>query len=148
MRLATSHSNMHGLVPLSPAVEGLDLEKISIEANFVLKEVEFFVEQHIQNQLKSTLGKISYWQLNFINFFLQYIMFDIICHTQDDPYHFQSFAQYLCLHTYKYQHKLKQNFRCVVYIDFNQIQSSLFYLENNLHRFIYRVLFIFGLFLG
>ncbi len=85
MRLATSHSNMHGLVPLNPAVEGLDLEKISIEANFVPKEVEFFVEQHIQMQLKSTLVKISYWQLNFINFFLQYIMFDIICHTQDDP---------------------------------------------------------------
>ncbi len=56
-----------------------------------------------------------------------------LCHTQDDPYHFQSFAQYLCLHTYKYQHKLKQNVCCVVYIDFNQIHSSLFYLENNLY---------------
>ncbi len=36
---------------ISPAVEGLDLEKISIEANFVPKEVEFFVEEHIQNPL-------------------------------------------------------------------------------------------------
>ncbi len=56
-------------MPNSLAVEGLDLEKINIEANFVPKEVEFFVEQHIQNPLKSTLGKIFYWQLNFINFF-------------------------------------------------------------------------------
>ncbi len=52
-------------VLVSPAVEGLDLEKISIEANFVPKEVEFFVEQHIQNPLKSTLGKIFYLQLKF-----------------------------------------------------------------------------------
>ena len=34
------------------AVEGLDLEKIGIEANLVPKEAEFFVEQHIQNPLR------------------------------------------------------------------------------------------------
>ena len=48
------------------AVEGLDLEKIGIEANLVPKEAEFFVE-HIQNQPKSTLGKLLFLQFNLKN---------------------------------------------------------------------------------
>ena len=46
------------------AVEGLDLEKIGIEANLVPKEAEFFVEQHIQNPPKSTSGKLLFLQFN------------------------------------------------------------------------------------
>ena len=48
------------------AVEGLDLEKIGVEANLVPKEAEFFVEQHIQNHPKSTLGKL-FLQFNLKN---------------------------------------------------------------------------------
>ena len=48
----------------SMAVEGLDLEKIGIEANLVPKEADFFVEQHIQNPPKSTSGKLLFLQFN------------------------------------------------------------------------------------
>ena len=51
--------------PYSLAVEGLDPEKIGIEEILVSKEVEFFVEEHIQNPPKSTLGKLFYSKLKF-----------------------------------------------------------------------------------
>ena len=44
----------------SLAVEGLDLEIISIEVYLVPKEAEFFVEQHIQNPPKTVLGEFFY----------------------------------------------------------------------------------------
>ena len=50
---------------ISLAVEGLDPEKIGIEEILVSKEVEFFVEEHIQNPPKSTLGKLIYSKLKF-----------------------------------------------------------------------------------
>ena len=46
------------------AVEGLDLEKIGIEADLVPKEAEFFLEQHIQNPPKSTSGKLLFLRFN------------------------------------------------------------------------------------
>ena len=49
----------------SLAVEGLDLEKIGIEEILVSKEAEFFMEEHIQNPPKSTLGKLFYSKLKF-----------------------------------------------------------------------------------
>ena len=49
----------------SLAVEGLDPEKIGIEEILVSKEAEFFVEEHIQNPPKSTLGKLFYSKLKF-----------------------------------------------------------------------------------
>ena len=50
---------------ISLAVEGLDPEKIGIEEILVSKEAEFFVEEHIQNPPKSTLGKLFYSKLKF-----------------------------------------------------------------------------------
>ena len=50
---------------ISLAVEGLDPEKIGIEEILVSKEVEFFVEEHIQNPPKSTLGKLFNSKLKF-----------------------------------------------------------------------------------
>ena len=41
----------------SLAVEGFDPEEIGIEVILISKEADFFVEQHIQNPPKSTLGK-------------------------------------------------------------------------------------------
>ena len=61
--LALVFCSLFPLSSSSMAVEGLDLEKIGIEANLVPKEAEFFVEQHIQNPPKSTSGKIFYVQL-------------------------------------------------------------------------------------
>ena len=45
---------------ISPAVKKLDPEIIGIEVKLVSKEVEFFVEQHIQNPPKSISGKLFY----------------------------------------------------------------------------------------
>lgn len=50
----------------SLAVEYLGLEIIGIEVNLLLIEAEFFVEQHIKNPLKTTLGNFIYLQLNII----------------------------------------------------------------------------------
>jgi len=50
---------------ISLAVEELDPEKIGIEEILVSKEVEFFIEQHIQNPPKSNSGKLFYCKLQF-----------------------------------------------------------------------------------
>ena len=57
------------LYTYSPAVEGLDPEKIGIEVNLVSKEAEIFVEQHIQNPPKTVLGKIVYSRLNIYSIY-------------------------------------------------------------------------------
>ena len=43
-------------------------EKNGIEINLVPLDAEFSAEQHIQNPLKSVVGKINYSRFNFKNF--------------------------------------------------------------------------------
>ena len=46
----------------------LNLEKIGRETLLVSKEAEFFIDQHIQNPLKSFSRNLSYGRLNILHY--------------------------------------------------------------------------------
>ena len=49
----------------SPAVKGLDPEKIGIEVNLVSKEAEIFVEQHPKST-QNCLGEIFLFMIEYL----------------------------------------------------------------------------------
>ena len=60
MRVAHPNHILHGCISYSLVVETFNPEKNGRKAYFIPLEMSFFREEHIQNPLKSPVGKLFY----------------------------------------------------------------------------------------